>query len=63
MDYASWQALSGTVGLIIFVVLFAGVLTYALWPNNRAKFDLAARIPLADDPDDQHLSIGGESRG
>jgi cytochrome c oxidase cbb3-type subunit 4 len=63
MDYASWQAFSGTVGLIIFVVLFAGVLTYALWPNNRTKFDRAAHIPLADDSDNRLPSIGGDSRG
>ena len=50
MDYESWRAVSGTLGLLIFVGLFAGVLVYALWPKNRVKFDCAARLPLDDDP-------------
>jgi cytochrome c oxidase cbb3-type subunit IV len=32
-----------------FMVLFAGVLLYALWPGNKEMFDKAARIPLEDD--------------
>ena len=51
MDYSTWQMISGTTGLIIFVVLFAGVLVYALWPSNKSTFDHAARLPLDDDPD------------
>ena len=47
-----YDALSGfaqTWGLIFFVVIFAGVLIYALWPKNQEKFDEAARVPLEDD--------------
>jgi cytochrome c oxidase cbb3-type subunit 4 len=33
----------------IFVAIFLGILAYALWPNNRAKFDDAARMPLRED--------------
>ena len=40
--------ISGTLGLIIFVVLFLGILTYALWPKNKDKFDRAAHLPLDD---------------
>ncbi|MDD9907968.1 MAG: cbb3-type cytochrome c oxidase subunit 3 [Rhodospirillaceae bacterium] len=36
-------------GLVFFVVLFAGVVAYALWPSNKGKFDRAARAPLDDD--------------
>ena len=50
MDYETLRAFSGSVGLIIFVVLFVGVLVYALWPRNKSKFDHASRIPLDDDP-------------
>lgn len=60
MDYETWRAVSGTVGLIIFVSLFAGVLIYALWPKNKAKFDHAARLPLEDEnPKTDPLAHGG----
>ena len=36
-------------GMVLFIILFAGVLAYALWPANRDKFDRAARAPLDDD--------------
>ena len=36
-------------GLIYFVVLFALVLAYALWPSRKKEFDEAARIPLQED--------------
>lgn len=38
-----------TGGLIFFIAIFAGVVAYALWPRNQAKFDRAARLPLEDD--------------
>lgn len=47
-----YEALSNfaqTWGLIFFILLFAGVLAYALWPRNQAKFEEAARVPLKDD--------------
>jgi len=31
------------------VVLFAGVLAYALWPSNKDKFDEAAQTPLNEE--------------
>jgi len=49
MDYASFAALAHTYGLVYLVILFAGVLAYALWPRNRKKFDDAAHIPLRED--------------
>jgi cytochrome c oxidase cbb3-type subunit 4 len=47
-----YDALAGfaqTWGLLFFVVIFACVLVYALWPKNQKKFDEAARVPLEDD--------------
>ncbi len=32
----------------VFVMIFLGILAYALWPRNREKFDAAARMPLED---------------
>ncbi|WP_407176038.1 cbb3-type cytochrome oxidase subunit 3 [Bradyrhizobium sp. STM 3562] len=33
----------------LFVAIFVGIVTYALWPRNRAAFDEAARLPLRED--------------
>ncbi|WFU14821.1 cbb3-type cytochrome c oxidase subunit 3 [Bradyrhizobium sp. CB3481] len=33
----------------IFVTIFAFIVTYALWPRNKAAFDKAARMPLRRD--------------
>src|ERR1700730_9142372 len=30
----------------IFVAIFLAIVTYALWPRNKAAFDTAARMPL-----------------
>jgi cytochrome c oxidase cbb3-type subunit 4 len=49
MDYETFAAAARTYGLVYLVVLFAGVLVYALWPRNRKKFDDAAHIPLRED--------------
>ncbi len=38
-----------TGGLIYFMLLFAAVAIYALRPRNSAKFERAARLPLAED--------------
>lgn len=37
-------------------LIFLGIVAYALWPANRAKFRHAASIPLADDDDDAERS-------
>jgi cytochrome c oxidase cbb3-type subunit 4 len=49
MPYEEMSRLAGVVGLIWFVAIFAAVLAYALWPNNRRRFDDAARMPLRED--------------
>lgn len=33
----------------MFVGIFIAILTYALWPRNKAAFDEASRIPLRED--------------
>jgi cytochrome c oxidase cbb3-type subunit 4 len=49
MDYETARAMAGTWGLIAFILMFAVVLVYALWPRNRGKFRDASKIPLGDD--------------
>jgi cytochrome c oxidase cbb3-type subunit IV len=33
----------------IFVAIFIAIVTYAVWPRNKAAFDDAARMPLRED--------------
>jgi cytochrome c oxidase cbb3-type subunit 4 len=49
VTYKAVAEFAQTWGLIYFVVIFALVLLYALWPSRKKKFDEAARIPLRED--------------
>lgn len=49
MTYETASAFAQFGGMIFFIVLFTGVMVYALWPSNKDKFDRAARAPLNDD--------------
>lgn len=49
MTYQTLSAFAQTGGLVYFVLLFLAVVAYALWPRNRARFDKASRMPLAED--------------
>ncbi len=49
MDYDTVAGFSALWGLIYFVILFAGVLVYALWPGNQKTFDHASRMPLTEE--------------
>ena len=49
MSYQDLAAFAQTWGLVYLMILFAGVLVYALWPKNKEKFDRAARMPLDED--------------
>ncbi|MEP1143737.1 MAG: cbb3-type cytochrome c oxidase subunit 3 [Henriciella sp.] len=44
--YEFLSSFAQTGGLIYFVLMFLGALTYALWPRNQETFDAAARLPL-----------------
>jgi cytochrome c oxidase cbb3-type subunit IV len=49
MDYHTVAAFAQTWGLVYMVVLFIGVLIYALRPGAKETFDHAAQIPLKED--------------
>jgi cytochrome c oxidase cbb3-type subunit 4 len=52
MTYEQATQFAQTWGLALLVVLFVGVLLYALWPGNRDKFKRAAHTPLNEENDD-----------
>jgi cytochrome c oxidase cbb3-type subunit IV len=33
----------------LFVGIFLAIVTYALWPRNKAAFDEAAKVPLREE--------------
>jgi len=47
--YQALAEFAQTWGLLLFVIAFAAVVAYALWPSNKKKFDEAARAPLRED--------------
>lgn len=49
MSYQAATHFAQTWGLAFMVIAFAIATAYALWPSNRAKFENAARAPLAKD--------------
>jgi len=49
MDYQTVSDLAFNSGLIYFIVLFAFVIAYVVWPTNREKFEHASRLPLHED--------------
>jgi cytochrome c oxidase cbb3-type subunit IV len=47
--YRAVSEFAQTWGLAYFLVIFAIVLVYALWPSRKRQFEQAARIPLQED--------------
>jgi cytochrome c oxidase cbb3-type subunit 4 len=50
MTYEQVASITQVAALVLFVVLFVGVLIYAFWPGNKKRFEDAARLPLEKDP-------------
>lgn len=49
MDLDSIAVLLRSFWTIWLMLLFTGILVYAMWPGNRSKFERASQIPLKDD--------------
>lgn len=58
MSYETLAAWSQITAMAIFGTVMAGVLVYALRPGNKARFEAAARLPLARDEEK-----GGQAHG
>lgn len=48
-SYTAVAGFAQTWGLVYFVVIFAIVVAYVLWPKNKKHFDDAAQIPFRED--------------
>ena len=48
-EYVELANFAQTWGLLYFVLVFLGILVYAMWPKNKKRFDDAANIPLRED--------------
>ena len=64
MTYDTVATISQVASLLMFITMFAGVLVYALWPRNGARFDAAQRAALdlerARDPNTMTPHQGGQ---
>lgn len=51
MTYETVAQFSQVTSLLFFIGLFGGVVAYALWPSNGARFEAAQRdaLDLGDD--------------
>ncbi len=49
LDHDTLVFLSKTFGLFYLIALSIGVLIYAYWPRNKARFDAAARAILNEE--------------
>lgn len=58
MSYETVQQISQLTAMVIFGVLMAGILYYALRPANRARFEAASRLALQHDDDMGKTSDG-----
>jgi cytochrome c oxidase cbb3-type subunit 4 len=59
VSYDTVATVSQVTSLLIFVAMFAGVLAYAFWPRNGARFEDAQRRAL----DLGHKPAGESERG
>ncbi len=57
--YEVLSSFAQTWGMLLFVTLFIGALTYALWPKNQDRFDRAANAPL-NEPEKPASDAGSE---
>ena len=47
--YRMLATFAQSMGVVYFMGIFLAVVTYALWPSNKARFEDAARMPLNED--------------
>lgn len=60
MDYETVAALTQSLALVLFFLLFIGVVIYAVWPGNKGTFDRASQMPLEGD---EATSVSAREQG
>ena len=58
MTYETIATISQVTSLLMFIAMFAGVLVYALWPQNGPRFEEAQRRALDLDATRRHDERG-----
>jgi cytochrome c oxidase cbb3-type subunit IV len=53
MTYETIATISQVSSLLLFIALFVGVLIYAVWPENKPRFEDAQRRALDLDQTDK----------
>jgi cytochrome c oxidase cbb3-type subunit IV len=46
MTYETVATISQVASLLMFIAMFVGIVVYALWPANRARFEKVQRQAL-----------------
>ena len=55
MTYETVATISQVASLLMFIAMFIGIVVYALWPANRARFETVQRQALdLDQNADRH---------
>ena len=49
MDLTQLGAMLHAYWTVWLVLVFIGIVVYAAWPGNRAKFEHSGKIPLEDE--------------
>ncbi|HMR30276.1 MAG TPA: cbb3-type cytochrome c oxidase subunit 3 [Geminicoccaceae bacterium] len=49
MDHDTLVAFAKSFGLFYLIAMSIGVVVYAFWPSNRARFDRAAQAIVEDE--------------
>lgn len=62
MTYEEVTQFSETWGLIYLFIMFVGVITFAFWPSNKARFDDAAQVPFRDGETDDTPEVPKTSK-
>ncbi len=53
MTYEALSSFAVTWGLFFLIAMFAIAVVYALWPDNREKFEHASKLPLLNDQENE----------
>jgi len=56
VTYETVAGFTQSLSLLIFFVLFIGVVIYAVWPGNSQTFEHASQMPLDNDEHNENAT-------